>query len=307
MGFEPMLAAKWGKGTAKDIEAGLKALRFPVYASPKLDGIRAIVVGGVLMSRSMKPIPNRHVQKKFAGLPEGTDGELIVGLPTEDPYRNTVSAVMSEDGEPDVCYFVFDNFLSPGGFAQRLRVVDAMNDYEAGVFALPHQVIDNLAKLLKYEEEILESGYEGVMLRSLQGPYKQGRSTTKEGYLIKLKRFEDGEAVILATFEWEENTNTAFKNELGNTARSHAKAGMKGAGVLGGFEVRGLNGMWKDAEFSIGSGMQGATSKTGERAKLWRVRESLVGKIVKYKYFPIGGKDKPRFPTFLGFRDKIDM
>lgn len=305
--FEPMLAGKFGKGSAKEIAAGLKGLVYPVMVSPKLDGIRAIVIDGVLMSRTMKPIPNAFVQKKFSHLPNGTDGELIMGLPTEDPYRNTVSAVMSEDGEPDVCYFIFDNAFKDGTFAARNKYIETLNSYEDGVFSLPHQIVANEAELLAYEEEILESGYEGVMIRSLTGPYKQGRSTAKQGFLLKLKRFEDAEAVILGTFEWEKNTNTAFKNELGNTARSHEKAGMLGMDVLGGFDVRGLNGPWEGVEFSIGSGFLGATSKTGERAKLWRVRETLVGKIVKYRFFPIGSKDKPRFPTYKGFRDKIDF
>mgnify|MGYP005609938573 FL=1 len=46
--------------------------------SPKLDGIRAIVRGGVVMSRNLKPIPNPVVQERFKHL-EGFDGELIVG------------------------------------------------------------------------------------------------------------------------------------------------------------------------------------------------------------------------------------
>ena len=29
--------------------------------------------------------------------------------------------------------------------------------------------------------------------------------------------------------------------------------------------------------------------------------------IVKYKHFPVGEKDKPRFPVFIGFRAKEDM
>jgi len=35
------------------------------------------------------------------------------------------------------------------------------------------------------------------MLRHPQSPYKQGRSTPKEAYLLKVKRFSDGEAVIV--------------------------------------------------------------------------------------------------------------
>ena len=36
-------------------------LRFPMFASFKLDGIRATIHNGVAMSRSMKPLPNLSV------------------------------------------------------------------------------------------------------------------------------------------------------------------------------------------------------------------------------------------------------
>ena len=50
-------------------------LRFPVLASPKLDGIRAYVKDGVVLSRQNKPIPNDHVQSLFSKY-EHFDGEL---------------------------------------------------------------------------------------------------------------------------------------------------------------------------------------------------------------------------------------
>ena len=81
-----------------------KGLSYPLLASPKLDGVRALIINGIVMSRSFKPIPNAHVQELF-GRPEynGLDGELIVGAPTDkDVYRNTTSGVMSQAGEPDV-------------------------------------------------------------------------------------------------------------------------------------------------------------------------------------------------------------
>ena len=61
-------------------EVPLDKVNFPIYVSTKFDGVRAIVKDGVVYSRSLKPIRNKHVQKLF-GKPEyeGFDGELIVG------------------------------------------------------------------------------------------------------------------------------------------------------------------------------------------------------------------------------------
>ena len=96
--------------------------------------------------------------------------------------RNTVSAVMSEDGEPTkVRFHVFDNFTLSGGFQKRFREVTqdlriAKNPY---VFVLPHSLVKTPEELIGVEETAIEQGYEGVMVRSLDGPYKQGRSTEK--------------------------------------------------------------------------------------------------------------------------------
>ena len=94
--FRPMLAATVDPND-------LDALRFPLLASPKLDGVRALVSDdGQLVSRNLKPIPNANVQKAF-GRPEfaGLDGELVCGDPTApDAFRKTTSAAMSRDGAP---------------------------------------------------------------------------------------------------------------------------------------------------------------------------------------------------------------
>lgn len=292
--FAPLLAGK----------VDLKKLKYPCVISPKLDGIRAINLGAGLMSRKLKPIPNRHVQKLFGDpLFRYLDGELICGDPTDpECYNKTNSAVMSKDGEPDVSYYVFD-FLEDmkAPFHQRFdTLADVMYDIGCeNLVLLGHVVVQNEEELLHKESEWLELGYEGVMIRSREGIYKQGRSTTNEGILLKLKRFEDGEAEIIGFEELMHNENEATLDELGHTKRSSHQDGKVPANTLGALIVRDLE---SGVEFNIGTGFDAATRKM-----IWDNRETLKGKIVKYKSFRIGVKDKPRFPVFLGFRDPIDM
>ena len=95
--IKPMLAT----------EVDFNKLRYPVYTQPKLDGIRVIIKDGVVYSRSLKAIPNKHVQALFRHL-QGVDGELIVGNPTaHDVFQKTTSGVMSKEGEPDVTLYAF--------------------------------------------------------------------------------------------------------------------------------------------------------------------------------------------------------
>ncbi len=301
MAFKPMLASH-----CKDVTA----LKFPVLVSKKLDGIRATVQGGILLSRSLKPIPNIHVQSMFKGLPEGLDGELILGDPCSPTcYRDTVSIVMSDDKSADgIALHVFDKYGDMPFEARIAFAAGILTEYRTwirnAVVLVEHTRINSLEELDAFEADALAEGNEGVMIRSLDGPYKCGRSSEREAYLLKLKRFLDCEAVITSTYELQHNGNESFTNELGRTARSTAKAGKVGLDSLGGFNVRGLGEPYDGVEFDVANG----TGMTQElRKQLWSERESLVGRIIKVKYFPTGGKDRPRHPLWLGFRDARDM
>lgn len=303
MTFKPMLAAPTD-GTD---------LRYPLMASPKLDGIRAIVRNGVVLSRSMKPIPNRYVQSLFCGAKnEGFDGELIVGEPgASNVYNLTTSGVMSAGGEPDVRFHVFDLVgLGPETpYRQRYEILrDRVSRAGRAVQLLDYWDLPDEAELTHYEAKQLILGFEGVILRDPNGLYKCGRSTLKEQGLLKLKRFADSEATIVGAVELMENTNEPVRNALGHLERSTKKAGKVAKGMLGALRVRDLE---TGVEFEIGSGFTEA-----QRQDLWLWFQTghsgnydapLEGRVVKYKYQPVGVKEKPRFPVFLGFRDQRDL
>ena len=286
--FKPLLA-----GTIEDTST----IKYPVLASPKLDGIRCLIIDGKAVSRNLKPIPNHHIrtllEKHLAGL--SLDGELISG-PT---FQSSTSAVMGRDGAPDFTYNVFDIAGSESPFNNRLRRLgQIVNQLDLPWLKIvSHEYRTQESELLTYETTCLAQGYEGVMVRSLDGRYKQGRSTLKEGILLKLKRFTDAEAEVIGFEEQMHNGNEATTNELGRTARSSHKANMTGLNTLGALRVR-FNGI----EFNIGTGFDAAT-----RAELWRNKNTLPGMTVKFKYQAVGVLEAPRFPVFLGFRALGDL
>jgi len=287
--FKPMLAA----------EAVLENLKFPLFASPKLDGIRAIIMNGRVMSRALKEIPNATVQEMFTHPEmEGLDGELIVGLPTSKScYRDTVSVVMSDSKLTPASFHVFDRIDVPGaGYRERLARLEAAFSLP-WIAKVPQVIMQDIDRLLDYETKCLEEGYEGLILRSMDGPYKFGRSTAKEGHLLKLKRFVDAEAEVIGFEERMHNANEATTNELGRTQRSSHQAGKVPMGTLGALVVK-----MGDIQFNIGTGFDDA-----QRDKIWANREQHLGQLAKFKYFPIGVKDAPRHPVYLGWRDRSDL
>lgn len=294
--LRPMLAC----ATPKD----LSQIKFPCYVSQKLDGVRALIVNGQVLSRTLKPIRNRYIRSFLNNQNlNGLDGELIVGDPTaKSCFRDTTSGVMSEDGTPDFTYHVFDHWYLPSPFETRLKQAQALIKVHANptrVLLHSHCFVQSLEQLLELEEEALELGYEGLITRHPTGAYKYGRSTAKEQGMLKVKRFLDAEAVIVGYQELLHNGNGATTDNLGLTERSSHKENKVGLNVLGAFICRTLPD--QGFEFAIGTGFTAA-----ERQQYWDIREQLVGKLLKYKYFPVGVKDKPRHPVFLGFRDPED-
>lgn len=273
-----------------------RLLRFPVLASPKLDGIRATVRDGIVYSRNAKPIPNRHVQNTWGNKSyDGLDGELIVGDPTDPAcYRNTSSGVMSADGEPDVQFFVFDIIADQVGFQARIDYL--FKKRVARINLLRHKTIHTLEEMQRYEAECLEAGFEGIMLRDPHGVYKYGRSTMREQGLIKVKQFQDAEAEIIGYEEKMHNGNEAQLDELGRTKRTSHKANKTGKGTLGALVCKTPQGV----EFNIGTGFSDVVA-----SELWAVRDCLIGRSVTYKFFPTGSKEAPRFPVYKGLRQDL--
>jgi DNA ligase-1 len=276
------------------------ALSFPVLATPKLDGIRCLKINGRALTRSFKPVSNRFTRGWIeANLPDGLDGELIVRGTT---FSETAGHIGRESGEPDFTFAVFD-YVSEGvdvPYACRMQELQRLPEFQHVKKILPVEIRDAV-QLAEYEEQCLSEGYEGVMIRTPDSPYKCGRSTEREGWLLKIKRFEDDEAVVLETYEGLSNLNPAERDAFGRTTRSSCKENKVGRGELGGFVVRVMS---TGVEFRLGyNHVLGGI----DRVTLWEQRVSLPGKIVKFKHQPSGAKEAPRFPKFVGFREAWDL
>lgn len=272
--FKPMLACSK--------IPNLEDIRYPVYASPKLDGIRCIMLNGKAYSRNLKLIPNKYIQETLQALdlPQ-LDGELMI----DGDFNSVQSAVMSQEGKPKFYYNVFDWYVGNMPFNLRNDKVVQYCGAKSNIRlrCLPQYFVETKEQLFEYWEYCLANGYEGVIVRSLRGPYKCGRSTMREGYMLKLKKFFDDEAEVVGYEELMRNTDTSTK-QLAN---------LYGADMLGALTVK-----WKDKTFKIGSGFDEAT-----RIALWQNPGAMVGKQVTFKYQEVSKYGIPRFPVFKAFRE----
>ena len=301
--FAPMLASTY---VGED-------LKFPVLVTPKIDGVRAIKLNGKLVSRSLKQIPNIAIRTLIERiLPDDGifDGELSV----DSDFQKTVSAVMSVNTVlPNNLKFYWFDWVQNSNFNMPyyLRVY-AIHDYikkhtrtrpselrklKIIIPLIPAQV-DNIEDLSLFEEASIRKGYEGVVVRSYAGRYKCGRSTMREGLMIKIKRLEDFEATIIDTEELMHNMNEEQRDNFGRIQRSSAKSNKVKSGTLGVIVARAQNGKI----FKIGTGFN-----SQQRQNLWASRDDLIGKFVKYKSAGNSKDNVPKCAVFIGLRHADDI
>lgn len=296
---KPMLAC-----SENVTEHDLQNLSYPLYVTPKVDGIRMLTMTKPFQkvegySRKLIRIRNTFIQEwvENTGI-VGLDGDII--LPGGE-FNDVQSFAMSEFTLPkEWMYYVFDYHAAPHGEdylhrMQRLKFV--VNHFGNKRIKLLYPTrCDTPTQVARFFKAIIAEDSkwcDGIILRSPSSPYKEGRSTMNEGFMLKMKPYEDAEAIIIG-FEPElENLNEQTKDNTGAAKRSSHKANKKAKETLGRFIVRTGEG----DTFSIG-----ASTLHSEKEKIWNNRSEYMGLTLTYKHLPTGRKDKPRTPIFKGIR-----
>ena len=234
------------------------------WVSEKLDGVRAYWDGRRLLSR------RGNVFQAPAWFTEGfpphpLDGELWLG---RGAFEATLSAVRKQRPVAaewrQLSYQVFELPGAAGDFTRRLerleRIVAAVNSPYLKL--IPHQRLKDQTALQRKLDEVVASGGEGLMLHRADSLYQTGRGNA----LLKLKTYEDAEAVVIA----------------------HLPGKGRNLGRLGALLVEMPDGK----QFKIGSGFSDQE----------RENPPPIGALVTYKYYGLSRRGIPRFASFLRIR-----
>jgi DNA ligase-1 len=312
-------------------------LSYPVLATPKIDGIRALTIpasDGVSkcrpVTRTYKDIRNRFVRQWMAqNLPAGLDGELVVvddGGATLD-FNALSGQLRAFDGEPDFRFLVFDYFGAglEIPYESRVSILKAIRLPKHRVTAILPERIVNVEHMEACEEKMVNAGFEGVMVRSPKGKYKQGRSTEDEGLLLKIKRFADEEAWVVGCIEGSSNKNEAKADVFGRTARSNAASGKVATGNVGALVLMPHRyGNPTDEDIALVAKHLDNIDGLGEWKGVFKVsfapiaaREGqvtiqdagqLIGRLATFRHWPPFIDDaKPRFPQLMNWRDENEL
>ncbi len=317
--FKPMLAPN-ETILAQDITVS------EYYKSLKLDGIRCIFIGGEMVSRSLKPIPNKQLHKRFELLKNYSkstgwilDGEIY---DHDISFQDIQSYTRTEDFESEksvkkykevrqipesLKFHVFDTVPQVGQlhafdmpFWKRLEYADNVASLYPHIVEMVDQVkcIDPEQVTTKFQDA-LQLGYEGLMLKNANGAYKCGRGTIKEGLIYKFKPYETFDAKIIDVIQQTEAREGSEKtiNELGNSVTSKKLEDRVPVDMASAFLVK-----YEDQELKVALSSMDHDS----RATTWYHRKELIGKCIEYKGMNVGAKDVPRHPVFIRFRPDKD-
>lgn len=283
---------------AKSLDDCKKKVVFPVGIEPKYDGMRAIIVvsngKGAAYSRAGHELPNVQFIADYIAartLSSGVfDGELF-GTSWNDTlkYVKTTKNLTPEKLaylHEHVKFYVFDQMTLEAFYAcectnpYRLRrriLVDWFGMYmeeDGPVKLVPLHYAHNFDEIDTLYDKLLLEGYEGVMVKQLDAPYKGKRTN---GWL-KYKPFVSIDCVIVDTLPGR--VNTRLENTLGKFTVEH-----------------------EGVQFNVGSGFSDE-----DRDAFWAIRDELPGRYVEVKVNKDFGKkeSKVNFPVYMRMRPDKD-
>lgn len=248
--------------------------------SNKINGIRAwgSVVQGKLALATRTPhkyIVNRFAQERFCELKyslAGYDGELIIPGCT---FHETSGILRSKNDTrgTEAIWCLFD-YIEPGlPYSNRFRPGTSMI---SGTHLLKQWIYHapGYERALEAERDLLNTPFEGYMVRDANANYKFGRTTKKEASLFKLvATVEDVAEIVGMSARISEETGKPL-DTLGSITCERVSDGML---------------------FSIGTGF------TQDQARRWW-RDNLVrlqGTRITFKYKPAMTQDKPAQPVYV--------
>lgn len=205
--YFPMLAHTYDPSSTKKKK---NDIIFPCYVQPKLDGLRCIVysTGGTIVCQSRTGTyfeTMEHIVKEITPYFNGDknlvfDGELYT---TEMPFEELAGLIKKKkitDNDRErlkhVKYHIYD-IINDEPYSKRYKWIHDNIREKRYLSSVPTFLTDR-KDFKKYFSEFVEDGYEGIMLRNIEGLY---RCNYRSNDLQKYKEFMESEYEIVGAKE----------------------------------------------------------------------------------------------------------
>lgn len=308
---------------APNDKINIDQVELPVLVSPKLDGIRCVIREGQLFTRAGKLIPNQKISEELTDLIELShkgyvlDGELYDHGNT---FQNIQSMCMNHDLElsDTFAFHAFDSVLWDDWIKSDSKIgemycvrLERLEKLLEGITTprvrlIQHVLATEPEHVKTAYKSYLDGGYEGAMIRSLDGLYKRGRATLREADLLKIKPISTIDGKIVNVFFKKEmiDPDHGETDERGYKKRQFKKNYFRETKIVGSVKVVSPDSKFGETEFQVAFG-KGFNAKDIEKISKEYIEnaETLLGRWVEVEFMDIGCKDKPRLPKLVRFRD----
>jgi DNA ligase-1 len=196
------------------------------------------------------------------------DGELYCHGMSFDQLSSILSRTVNlHDDFSKVKFHCFD-IINEQPQLRRLLQIEALKGLHHYIEIAPFWICESLDEIMSVYDKLINSGYEGIIVRHKDGNYERKRSTM----IMKFKPKKIDTYKVIG-YEEEISIDGKPKDALGSLWCASGDGN----------------------QFSVGSGFT-----REQREQLWEIREELIGKevIVSYQHLT-SGKKKPRFPVFV--------
>lgn len=354
--FAPMLAP--------NEQPDLDTLNYGLLASTKLDGCRLLSYKGELVTRSLKPLQNKQLREKFEPLRARTensnltlaDGEIYAeGIPfymitscfktLDYTAKKSIKAwdKLCEEYDMDITreevleklkFYMFDcvygdEFEDTFDY-RNIHLHDLAREFEGLVVPVHQQMVHSADEVRTMFKEVLDRGYEGLILKDPHGRYKFGRGTLNEALIFKVKPYVTLDAQIIGVKQATKVDPNAPKtiNELGRSVTSKKKEDRilipraKTFTVIYEQECSKCNngltytGIDECPHMKCDKCNESGTTKhevdvnigrtEKERDEIYANKESYLGRWIEYKGLLVGAKDVPRSCNMVRWREDKD-
>jgi len=276
-------------------------LNYPLRVEPKLDGLRCVAVkqaGSVTMYTRNGSVLETLPRIKAVLEAAPYDDMVLDGEAMGDDWSESASILMSHKSKKDddnIVYHVFDaiplaDWIDQESsedlpFSVRIDIVSsvvASLGESTPVKQVVGKDVNSDSELLTFYAEVMNGGYEGIMLKDLNSPYIFKRGD----HIKKLKPITTFEGTIVGHYD--------------------GRRGTKREGIFSGFEVLLSNGVIT----RVGSGFN---DKFRVEVQL-NGPDNYIGKLVELEGQPdpltkdgLTEDGKIRFPVYIRMRDKADV
>lgn len=268
-----------------EVRSGFYHDKYPLMASAKFDGVRAVITPDGIYSRNWKRFNSELEQYFEDAIAEARKNNSIIDgeiYSRNLRFDQLISNIRGNDINESIRFYAFDSCTLDEWNNQTTKPFKVR--YDETVRRYRH--LNRVAPVVQYQinndndleilfGQSIDQGFEGLIMRNPESQYKNGRATMRQNIIYKLKQWVTIDSKIVG-----------FKQMM---------KGGKRTAKIGSFLLRSSDGIEYAAKPAAGLTLDDT----------WCKRDQYLGGYVECRFMKHGVKLRPRFAHITRLRPDL--